>query len=131
MVLMVKALVTFEGVGQLLEPGFDVASVSKPHIAAIFMARFNPLRIAKNTLRSTPELVEAFIKAPQLIVEGLRFIEQTTRRPPENPLAGVRGALLSGFCLVTAAILIVFKGPIVLSALLVVAAIVLAFQKGP
>lgn len=131
MVLMVKALVTFEGVGQILRPGFDVASVSKPHIAAIFMARFNPLRIAKSTLRSAPELVDAFIKAPQLLVEGLRFIEQTTRQRPENPLAGVRGALLSGFCLVTAAILIVFKGPVLLWALLIASTVVLAFQKGP
>lgn len=131
MVLMVKALVTFEGVGQMLRPGFDVATVSKPHVAAIFLARFNPLRIAKNTLRNAPELVDAFMKTPQLIVEGMRFIEQTTRQRPENPLAGVRGALLSGFCLVTAAILIVFKGPLVLSVLLLLAALVLAFQKGP
>jgi ubiquinone biosynthesis protein len=127
---MVKALVTFEGVGQMLRPGFDVADVSKPHIAAIFMSRFNPLRIAKNTLRNAPELVDAFIKAPQLIVDGIRFIEDTTRRTPENPLAGVRGALLSGFCLVTAAILIVFKGPLLLSILLILAATILAFQKG-
>ena len=107
-----------------------MAETVVPHIAAIFMARFNPLRIAKEALRSTPELVEAFIKAPQLVIEGVRFIEQSTRQQPENPLAGVRGALLSGFCLVTAAILIVFKGPALLSILLVVAAAILAFQKG-
>ena len=29
MILMVKALVTFEGVGNLMEPGFDVAAVSQ------------------------------------------------------------------------------------------------------
>jgi len=75
MVLMVKALVTFEGVGQSLTPGLDIAQVSQKHITRIFMGQFNPLRIAKEGLRGAPEIVDAFAKAPLLITEGLRFLE--------------------------------------------------------
>ncbi len=109
MVLMVKALVTYEGVGQILKPGLDVAEVSRNHIGRIFLHQFSPLRLAREGLRGAPEILDAVIKAPMLIIEGLRFLEQTTRRPRENPLAGVRGTLFGGFCLVAGAILLAFK----------------------
>jgi ubiquinone biosynthesis protein len=110
-VLMVKALVTFEGVGQMLKPGFDVASVSQKHVNAIFLHQFSPLRLAKDSLRGAPELVEALSKAPMLITEGLRVLEHATRRPQENPLAGLHTTLLAGSSLIAAAILLAFGGP--------------------
>ena len=71
MVLMVKAIVTFEGVGQLLKPGFDVAgglaSAHQPHLRC---SQFSPLRLAKEGLRGAPELVDALVKAPMLVTEG-------------------------------------------------------------
>jgi ubiquinone biosynthesis protein len=111
MVLMVKALVTFEGVGQILKPGFDVAAVSKRHASAIFLAQFNPLNVVRETLRGAPEVLEAISKAPMLITEGLRLLEKTTRRPPENPFAGLRGTIFGGFCLVAGAVLAGAHGP--------------------
>ncbi|HZI63894.1 MAG TPA: AarF/UbiB family protein [Thermoanaerobaculia bacterium] len=109
LVLMVKALVTFEGVGQMLKPGFDVAAVSQRHVNQIFLEQFSPLRIAKEGLRGAPELVDALTKAPMLLSEGLRWIEATTRRPQENPLAGLHGAIFAGACLIAGAILAAFK----------------------
>jgi ubiquinone biosynthesis protein len=111
MVLMVKALVTFEGVGQMLSPGFDVAEVSQRHINSIFLHQFSPLRLVREGLRGAPEMVDALVKAPLLVTEGLRLLEQTTHRPQENPFVGLRGTLLAGFCLVAGAILAAFKGP--------------------
>jgi len=111
MVLMVKALVTFEGVGQILKPGFDVAAVSQRHINSIFLDQFNPTRLIKDSLRGAPEVIEAIAKAPMLVTEGLRLLEQTTRRPPENPFAGLRGTLFGGFCVVAGAILASNGGP--------------------
>ena len=130
MVLMVKALVTFEAVGEILQPGFDVAQVSQAHVSAIFIAQFNPLRIVRETIRNAPEVVDALVKAPLLVTEGLRFLERSSRQPPENPLAGVRGTLLAGFCVVGAAIAIVFRGPWPLSVALLLAAFVLALRRG-
>jgi ubiquinone biosynthesis protein len=130
LVLMVKALVTFEGVGQVLKPGFDVAAVSQAHISRIFVGQFNPLRLVRETIRNAPEVVDALVKAPLLVTEGLRFLEKTTRQPPENPLAGVRGALLAGFCVVAAAITVAFHGPWGLSLGLFLIAVLLALRRG-
>jgi ubiquinone biosynthesis protein len=131
MVLMVKALVTFEGVGRILEPGLDVAAVSRRHISRIFMSQFNPLRIAREGLRSTPEIVDTLAKVPLLITEGLRFLEKSTRQPPENPLAGLRGTIMAGCCLVAGAILVAFEGPWPLWSVLFLLSLVLALRRGP
>jgi ubiquinone biosynthesis protein len=109
MVLMVKAIVTFEGVGHVLKPGFDVAEVSQRHINRIFLHQFSPLRIAREGLRGAPELVDALVKTPMLITQSLRALDRATRTDPENPFAGLRGTLLGGFCLVSGAILAAFN----------------------
>jgi ubiquinone biosynthesis protein len=105
MVLMVKALVTFEGVGQVLSPGLDIAAVSRAHVGSVFLHQFSPLRLAKETLKGGPELVEALVKTPMLVSEGLKVLEQATRRTPENPFTGIRGTILAGFLLLAAALL--------------------------
>lgn len=110
MVLMVKALVTFEGVGQILKPGLDVASVSQRHAHAIFKKQFSPQHLFQQFLRGVPEVLEAISKSPMLIVEGLRLVEQATRRP-ENPFRGLRGTLFGGFCIVAGAVLAGAGGP--------------------
>jgi ubiquinone biosynthesis protein len=110
MVLMVKALVTFEGVGQILKPGLDVAAVSQTHANAIFRSQFSPRSLYQALLRGAPEVLEALAKAPNLITEGLRMLEQATRRT-ENPISGLRGTLFGGFCMVAGAILAGARGP--------------------
>jgi ubiquinone biosynthesis protein len=111
LVLMVKALITFEGVGNVLLPGFDVAEVSRRHIREIFLQQFSPWRVLQEELRGAPELMDALVKVPLLVTEGVRVLEKSTKRVPENPLAGVRGTLIAGFCLVAAAITMAFGGP--------------------
>ena len=111
MVLMVKAMVTFEAVGHMLHPGFDVADVSKPYISQIFISQFSPIRLAQETMRGAPDLVDALIKAPMLVTEGLKVLEQSTQREPENPFAGIRGTVLAGACLVAGAIVAGANGP--------------------
>ena len=110
-VLMVKALVTFEGVGQILNPGFDVKEVSQKHVNAIFLEQFSPFRLAKEGMRGAPELIEALSKAPMLITEGLRLLESAQHKPHDNPFAGLKTTLLSGACIIAAAILISFGRP--------------------
>ena len=104
-VLMTKALVTFESVGHMLKPGFDVAQASKGHITRVILQRFSPWRLARQSLRGAPELIDAMVKAPTLVSEGLRLLEHTAKRRSENPFAGVRGTIFGGFCIVAGAIL--------------------------
>ncbi len=100
LVLMTKALITFEGVGQTLMPGFDVAQVSQKHVNKLFLSQFNPLALVKESFRGAPELVDLIVKSPTLIAEGIRFVESRMRGPASNPLTGLRTALLAGACLV-------------------------------
>ncbi len=111
MVLMVKALVTFEGVGQILKPGLDVAAVSQAHASGILREQFSPQYLFKQVLRAGPDVLEALAKAPSLITEGLRLLEHASRRSTENPLHGLRGTLFGGFCMVAGAILAGAGGP--------------------
>ncbi len=129
-VLMVKALVTFEGVGHVLRPGFDVAEVSQTHINRIFLHQFSPMRLAREGLRGAPELIDALVKAPMLVTEGLRLLETTTRRPAENPFAGLRGTLFGGFCMLAGAILLASGVPWYYSAVLFVVGVLLALRPG-
>jgi ubiquinone biosynthesis protein len=130
MVLMVKALITFEGVGHMLLPGFDVAEVSKKHVRAIFMEQFSPLRFLQEGMRGTPDLVDAVAKMPLLITDGIKALEQTVQRHPENPFAGIRGTLIGGFSLVAGALILGLGGPWPLGAAFFLAGFLLAMRKG-
>ena len=130
MVLMVKAIVTYEGVGQILRPGFDVAAVSQAHINRIFLHQFSPLRLAQESLRGAPELIDALVKAPMLVSEGIRLLERQTRRPPENPFAGIRGSIFGGFCFLAGAVLLASGGPIWAAGLLFAVGLLMAVRRG-
>lgn len=130
MVLMVKALVTFEGVGHILRPGFDVSEVSRPHIQRIFLGQFSPLRLVREGLRGAPELMDALVKAPLLVTEGIQVLEKSVRRPPESPLTGVRATLLAGFCVVAGAILASGGAPWPSWSLFFLFAALLAWRRG-
>jgi ubiquinone biosynthesis protein len=130
LVLMVKALITYEGVGHILLPGLDVAAVSRRHIRSVFIHQFSPVRIVEEELRGAPDLVDALIKMPMLVTEGLRVLERSTRRPKESPFAGLRGTLIAGFCLVAGAILIAAGGPWPVEVALFAIALFLAVRRG-
>ena len=130
LVLMVKALITFEGVGNVLLPGFDVAEVSRRHIRRVFLEQFSPFRMIREELRSAPDLVDALVKLPTLVTEGVRVLERSTRAPAEHPLSGVRGTLLAGFCLVAGAILLAFGAAWPVWGTLFGASFILAFRRG-
>ncbi len=130
MVLMVKALVTYEGVGYLLDPNFNVAQVSERHIRHIFRQEYSPARLMKEGLRVAPDLFDAALKLPLLVSEGLTMMEERSRRRPQRPLTGVRATLYGGACMVAGAILIGLKGPWVLAALLFTVGVLLPLRRG-
>ncbi len=105
LVLMVKALVTYEGMGMLLDPEFDAVEVASRHVLRVFRQQFSPARLAREGLKGVPDLVEALIRLPELVGEGMRELERRRQPPGETPLAGLRGTLYGGFCLVAGAIL--------------------------
>lgn len=129
LVLMVKALITFEGVGHVLLPGIDVADVSRTHVRRIFIGQFSPVRLVHDQLRAAPDLVDALAKMPLLVTEGLRVLEQSTHAPRESPMAGMPAVILAGFSLLAATLLLALGGPWPVWAALYVLAIVM-FLRG-
>jgi hypothetical protein len=80
-------------------------------------------------MRGVPELVDAVAKLPLLITDGLRALEKYARQPKENPLAGLRGTVLAGFCLVAGALSMGFRTPWPAWSGLFLIAFILAFRK--
>ena len=130
LVLMVKALVTFEGVGNVLLPGFDVAEVSKRHIRSLFIHQFSPMRIFTKGMRGVPDMVDAMAKMPLLVTDGLRVLEKFARRPVESPFSGLRGTLIAGSCLVAGAVAMGFRAPWPVWSVLFTIAFILAVRRG-
>ena len=129
LVLMSKAIVTFEAVGQMLLPGFDLAAVTRRHVRRVTLQRFAPLRLARESLTALPELIDALAKTPRLVTEGLHLVEQATRRPSENPFAGLRATLFGGSCLVAGAILAGFGGPWPIWVALLIVGLILPLRR--
>ncbi|MDB4950562.1 MAG: hypothetical protein JWM27_3211 [Gemmatimonadetes bacterium] len=100
MTLMVKALVTFEGVGRMLDPELDVAGVSRRHVARIFQQQFNPRTLLRQVLRGSPEMVDIAVRLPQLLSSGFKFAEETLNDRSPSPLAGLRSSVLAAACIV-------------------------------
>ena len=80
------------------------------------------------TAEAACDLVDALAKMPLLITEGVRVLERSTQARTPSPLAGVRGALLAGFCLMAAALLLALEGPWPVWSLLFIAAFAIALR---
>jgi len=111
MTLMVKALVTFEGVGRMLQPDLDVAAASEKHVSRIFHQQFNPQTITRDLLRSAPELVDLALQAPQLLAAGTRAAEEfLADRRRGNPLEGIRSSIIAASLIIGGVITLVTGG---------------------
>ncbi len=128
MTLMVKALVTFEGVGRLLDPNLDVAEASRKHVSRIFRDQFSPRALAQAFVRSSPEMIDLAVQLPELLSAGFREARNRLDGTPDgDPLAGLRGSILAGSCIIAGVMAAVLGGPWFLWSGLFALAIVLIF----
>ncbi|MDD1751772.1 MAG: AarF/UbiB family protein [Methanotrichaceae archaeon] len=110
-ILMIKALITLEGVGNQLIPGIDVVSVSKKHTRNLLLHEFNLIKVAKDSILFVPEILETLKQSPLYINEFRRLIEEQVRTEKPNPLTDVLGTVFGGICLLVGAILAAFGLP--------------------
>jgi len=116
MTLMVKALVTFEGVGRSLDPDLDVVAVSRRHVKQIFRERFDPWELGSEIMSGAPELVDVALRLPQLLSSGASYLETSlTDESPTESGTGLRSGILAGSCIVGGVLAVVQSGPIWLS----------------
>jgi len=129
MTLMVKALVTFEGVGLMIDPTMDVPAVSKRHITRIFRSEYNPIRLGRQILRGGPEVVDALVNMPKLLSDSARYLDETLNdRSPNNPLEGLRSSILASAFLISGVLAIIQdSNPVIWVTLLLFGVVVYLF----
>jgi ubiquinone biosynthesis protein len=117
MTLMVKALVTYEGVGRTLDPDLDVVSVSRRHVQAIFRERFDPRALGRELVSNAPELIDVMMQLPQLMSQGASFVDErlNTRPSSDDQIEGLRSGIIAGSCIVGGVMAVVQGGPLWLS----------------
>ena len=131
MTLMVKALVTFEGVGYHLEPNLDIPKVSKKHIQRIFLNHYSPEYLLTQLKRGLPELIDMLIRLPETIADSSRIWNKTfNNKKQESPIHGVKSGLITGACIVGGVMAYVQGAhPALWISLFVIALIVFIFGK--
>lgn len=107
MVLMVKAIVTFEGVGNVILPGIDIQKISKKHIRKLVLEEVNPVEFLKNTLQNAPEMLDIITRLPMLMMELLKRTENNLyeKQNVRTPMEGLQNVVFGGFCILSGCIL--------------------------
>ncbi|MEA1979481.1 MAG: AarF/UbiB family protein [candidate division Zixibacteria bacterium] len=72
--LMLKALVTVEGIGRLLHPDFDMVSEVRPYVSRIIYRRYDPRRRFKDILNVFDDFSNLVEELPQGVRDTLRKI---------------------------------------------------------
>ncbi len=129
MILMVKALITMEGVGFIFDPEINVPTAARRHVQSILLSEFNPLNVIRESALVLPEMVDVLRKSPLLLTEGMKVLDASLKRPPPGPLSGVRSTLLAGFCLLAGAFVLAYRGPWYIWAVLFLLALILALRS--
>ncbi len=128
-ILMVKALITIEGVGYIFDPEIDIPTAARKHVRSILLHEFNPINMVRDSALIVPEMIDVLRKSPLILNEGIKLLETNLKKPPNGPLNGVRGTLLAGFCLLAGALIVAFKGPWYVWAPLFLIAVILALRS--
>jgi len=106
MVLMVKAMITFEGVGQVILPGYDVVKISKKHIRNMILNEVNPVELFKHSMQNAPELFDVIMRAPIVLAEIFKNTERKLLEPPaREPNEGLKPVIFGGFCVLGGAMM--------------------------
>jgi ubiquinone biosynthesis protein len=111
MILMIKALVTVEGVANSLEPGFDILKSSRGHVQSLMLQQFNPLSMLQASLLVVPELIDVLNRSPLVLSDGLKHFESSLKQAPSDSSKRLQSTILTGFGLLAAAILFAAGAP--------------------
>jgi ubiquinone biosynthesis protein len=113
MTLMTKALVTYEGVGKILNPKIDIPELSRRHAFKIFQDQFHPAAVARELWRGTPELFDVLMRLPRITADTLNQLEEnlTDRSPRPDSIQSLGGNIMSGAFVLAGTLAAVQGGP--------------------
>ncbi len=109
--LMVKAFLTLEGLGRLLDPEFDMAGQARPFLERAMLRRYAPRRLARRGQRALAGSLDLLEDLPRELRRLLRRygrgniqLEVTSLRPFGNQFAHAVNRLTMG--IITAALIV-------------------------
>ena len=105
LVLMVKAIITYEGVGNVIMPGFDIQKVSKKHIRRMLLGEVNPIDLLKTQLQTAPEIMDIITRSPLVLSEAFRKYETSLTHKEKPEIGGLKMVIFGGCCVIGGSIL--------------------------
>ena len=76
LVLLIRSLVTIEGVGRALDPHFDIASELEPFLRELALRRFHPARLLTHTVRTAEDVQRVAMLLPDVLAQSLESIKR-------------------------------------------------------
>ena len=76
LVLLIRALVTIEGVGRALDPHFDIAAQVRPFFRELTAQRFSPRQLLAQTARTAEDLQRIATLLPDVLGQSLESIKR-------------------------------------------------------
>lgn len=76
LVLLIRSLVTIEGVARTLDPHFDIAAELQPHIRELALKRYHPWRVLTQSIRTAEDLQRIATLLPDLLGQSLESIKR-------------------------------------------------------
>lgn len=76
LVLLIRSLVTIEGVGRALDPHFDIARELYPFMRTLSLKRFGPWRLLGNTVRTAEDVQRIATLLPDVLGQSLESIKR-------------------------------------------------------
>ena len=74
--LLGKSLITVEGIGSELDPGFNLAEIAKPYAKDVILERKSPQRLMMKLLNDLSELYNLVILIPRQLSKTLKKMEK-------------------------------------------------------
>ncbi len=76
LVLLIRALVTIEGVGRALDPHFDIAAQVRPFFRELTVRRYSPRRLLAQTARAAEDFQRIATLLPDVLGHSLESIKR-------------------------------------------------------
>lgn len=76
LVLLIRSLVTIDGVGRALDPHFDIARQLHPFLRELTLRRFHPWRLLGQTLRTAEDVQRVAMLLPDVMIQSLESIKR-------------------------------------------------------
>jgi ubiquinone biosynthesis protein len=76
LVLLIRSLVTIEGVGRSLDPHFDIARQLHPFLRALTLRRYHPWRLLSQTARTAEDVQRVAMMLPDVLAQSLESIKR-------------------------------------------------------